>query len=274
MIWPHVNKQHPCPICQKTDWCQFGDRAIKCMRVESKNSCSTGGWYHFYEEDKPEFVPRAELPKPPPSQGFNLLMAEYRNRTQTFQFQALAESLGVLPESLIALGAGYAQNRKAWAFPMWDGLNTILGIRLRNLQGFKWAVPGSRIGVFRPSKSVPAQPICYLPEGPTNTAATLSLGLYAVGRPTCNSGTTQLQETLRNLGIRRVVIIADNDPEKQIGNRQGYPGIEGAKQLQRDLQCKSVIFIPPSPCKDIRDFLKAGGTKSYIESEVNKKVWV
>lgn len=43
-----VNRQQPCPICGKADWCSFNDRIAICMRVESNHPVSgkMGGWLH------------------------------------------------------------------------------------------------------------------------------------------------------------------------------------------------------------------------------------
>ena len=263
-IWPHVTPKSPCPICGKTDWCQIGDKSIKCMRVESPNSCRTGGWYHFTEE---------RITPPPPLRRFQkvvnlnagMQLATWKEQTQLFQLEAFAESLGVLVESVIALGASWASYYQAWAFPMRDGEGQIIGIRLRGLDGRKWAVIGSRQGLFIPQDVRAAEPV-YICEGPTDTAAALSMGLYAIGRPSCNCGCEQIRIALKNLNVKDVVIVADNDEVKANGT---MPGLDGAKKLQRELGRLSRVFIPPA--KDIREFLQIGGTAKMIESIINSK---
>src|ERR1019366_1276453 len=98
-IFPHVTPQHPCPICQKPDYCQFGDRAIKCMRVESQHACPSGGWWHFYDNRvRPDFVPRlAERPKPVIDAA--AIMAKWRYETDFRQCGGFADSLGVTNSS-------------------------------------------------------------------------------------------------------------------------------------------------------------------------------
>ena len=151
---------------------------------------------------------------------------------------------------------------------MKNGAGNIVGIRLRKADGFKWAVTGSRQGIFIPNSD--PQKIAYLPEGPTDTAAMLTMGLFAIGRPSCNSGNEYIKEALKRLHISRVVVVADND-EIKAGNRR--PGLEGAIKLKRFLGLPSVIWMPPSPIKDVREFLGKGGTKQMIESEIKNKVW-
>lgn len=274
MIWPHATAQHPCPICNGTDWCTFGERAMLCQRVESEHAHDKGGWFHFYETAAPHPQIHAQAPKAPAKAiDCNALMQYWRNKTVMPAFVSFAEALGVLKESLIGLGAAWAQCHKAWAFPMRDGSGDLVGIRLRNLDGFKWAVPGSKNALFIPEPAVRTQPTVYLPEGPTDTAALLSLGLYSIGRPTCHTGNADCKAFLRKIGIHKAVIVADNDEMKRIGSKDQRPGIEGALRLKRELGIPSVIWIPPSPCKDAREFLQRGGTAQMIEADCKNRVW-
>ncbi len=240
-----------------------------CQRIESTKPHSRGGWFHFYD-DKAQ-AGRFIIPKARPAPQAIDAEAKIR-RWQAMQSQQMltifAENLGVTPNSLFELGCAWSVEYKAWAFPMSDGAGKIIGIRLRNETGFKWAVTGSRQGIFLPA--VDPQPITFLPEGPTDTAACLSLGLFAIGRPSCNSGNELIAQALKRLGIYKVVIVADNDEIKQGGKR---PGIEGAIKLKKELKLSSVIWSPPAPIKDVREFLKVGGTKQMIESEIKNKVW-
>jgi DNA primase len=142
---------------------------------------------------------------------------------------------------------------------MRDGAGSIVGIRLRADDGRKWAVKGSHQGIFIPS--VQAQPIVYVTEGPTDTAAALTIGLYAIGRPSCNSGGQELKTACKRLGIRKAVLVADNDE----------PGIKGASKIASELGLPTCIYVPPA--KDLREFVKLGGTKIMIESELKNTVW-
>lgn len=274
-IWNHATAKHPCPICGKPDWCQFGDRAMKCMRVESEKACPSGGWYHFYES--------ARLTRPPIYQARKATGVEidaesiahrYASNTRLGRYQELAGTLGVLPEALIALKAGVI-DRDTWSFPMRDGNGKVIGIRVRNtVTGQKWAITGSRQGIF--VADVPKQPIAFIPEGPTDCAAFLTLGYFPVGRPTDLAGHDYIVEMLSRLGIYRAVIVADNDEMKNLGNKTGRPGILAAEKMKKALRLKSVILYPPSPFKDIREMLKTVGqkvTRAHIESDLRNKIW-
>ncbi len=235
-----------------------------CQRIESKWPAKAGGWYHWYGESRPEYIPQSrEVPK-------SIDVRSIIDRQASDCPKSFAERLGVSHESLVALDCKWLNARAAYSFPMSDGNGNHIGIRLRNSAGFKWAVPGSRQGVFLPKSLIYETKIAYLPEGPTDTAALLTIGLFAIGRPTCNSGNDHIKTALKRLGIRRAVIVADNDEIKQTGKR---PGLDGAMKLKKELGIPCVIWMPPSPIKDARQFINQGGTKQMIENEVNKKVW-
>ena len=146
-----------------------------------------------------------------------------------------------------------------FAFPMRSGDGGYIGIRLRSLSGDKWAERGSQNGLFIPQVD-PYGP-CYICEGPTDTAALLTMGLYAIGRPSCSAGVNMILEHFRRMRIREAVIISDGDA----------PGMRGAVTLTEHLKCRSCIVVPP--CKDVRKFLQNGGTKELLESLVKQLIW-
>lgn len=273
LVWPHATKSEPCPVCGRPDWCRFGERSVVCMRVTSANPCPSGGHYHF--RDEIGLAPKAALTdrKATPARAAidaAAMMRRWRTKTSLFQFSAYASELGVLAEAVVAMGAAYAPEHAAWAWPMSDGEGQVVGVRLRNRDGFKWAVPGSRGGVFVPLPSVHLTRLAYLPEGPTSSAALLSLGLYPVGRPSCNSGHDQVVRTLDRLGFRTAVVVQDNDRPDKLGNR---PGQVGAEHLKKRLRRPSVFWSPPLPIKDSREFVRLGGTARVIEEGIKSKVW-
>lgn len=158
-----------------------------------------------------------------------------------------------------------------WAFPMMNDMGVPIGIRLRADNGSKWAEPGSHAGIFLPT--TPPPDTVYIVEGPTDTASMLTMGLWALGRPSCSGGIPLIQGWLkRNRSVKRVVIVADTDQDKVTPEGAVYnPGIRGAKTLQEHLPVRSVIVTLPA--KDPRDFLLAGGTVTMVTSMVNQLVW-
>jgi hypothetical protein len=141
---------------------------------------------------------------------------------------------------------------------MCDGFGRVVGIRLRNERG-KFAVRGSRQGIFL--ASVPAQKTLFVCEGPTDTAAAVELGLFAVGRPNCCCGGDEIKVFARRHTVSRVVVISDNDK----------PGLDGARKVGSELQLPFAIYVPPA--KDLREFLRLGGTRLMIENTLKGLVW-
>lgn len=264
-LWPHATKQNRCAVCGKPDWCSMGGKGWRCQRVESPRPFKTGGWFHPFDDSKPraQYVPR-NRPFAPLING-EKLMKEYLDAASGNERQIYADLLGVSRMAVEALECGYSREHRAWAFPMFDGTRKIIGIRLRNNEGGKWAVRGSRNGIFLPLLD-PQSP-AYLCEGPTSTAAALTLGFYAIGRPACHLGGREIKIALRRLGIRRAVVVADNDAKPN-----GLtPGLSGALALAGEIGVRCVVWTPPT--KDIRDFLKSGGTRSAIEDQLKEAVW-
>jgi hypothetical protein len=280
-LWPKFTRENPCPACQHWDWtCRRGDKGYVCMRVQSAYPMRDGGWFHPFDDAKPvPPPPPRRRHRPPPTLDAAALLAEWASETTEDDLDGLAMSLGVSVDSVRALGAVRAFWRaglwslerfpaRGWGFPMRDGAGNIIGIRVRSDDGRKWAVTGSRGGLF-----IPDQPGNFrgshvmLPEGPTSTAAALTLGYFAIGRPSCNAGGDMVRECLHRLGIYCAVIVADND-DKPNGLR---PGLQGAEKLASEIGVRSVIWSPQT--KDIRDYLRLGGTRDGIESDLKNFVW-
>lgn len=272
-IWKRVTKQDPCPVCQKGDWCQIGDFVVKCMRVESAKPCPSGGWYHVREGVKSQKPPTpAPRERDRPHVNCFAMIRGWRAGTFVWQLEQLAESLGVLTEAVTAMGACWSTTHNAWAFPMFDEWGEVVGIRLRANDGSKWSVSGGKQGVFVPMQAVqiPEDKTAWLVEGPTDCAAALSIGLYPIGRPSCNSDAAIVRGTLRRLGITRAVIVGERDKiDPKTGKR---PGISGAAKLKADLRSVPTVFWIP-PAKDLREMVRLGGTKADVDSAIKNIVW-
>lgn len=275
-IWPHFSKENPCPACGKSgDWnCRMGDRKYICMRVQSDHPAKDGGFYHEYGGQKPTYIP-PKRSAPKVERDFGDIIGLWEAATNFYIVENVAEELGVSVESLQSLNTCQHRETSGFAIPMRDGDNKIIGVHLRCNDGTKKAVVSSRNGLFIPQ--VDPQKICFLPEGASNTAALLTMGFYAIGRPSCNSGGEMLKVALKRLGVSRIVIIADNDPLKTAPDGRTFrPGQDGAKKLKKELGLPSVIFTTPSPCKDVRQLLQKLGVeaaRNYIQSSVDSKIW-
>lgn len=260
MTWTRATKTFRCAICNHPDWCSFhpdwfGTAGWSCMRVDSPRLLKNGGHWHPLGE-KPQFVPKP--PVPAPEIDAAALMAEFRSDTTPVMLSRLGASLGVSTDSLTRTGCAWAAPHCAWAFPMVNGAGKPVGIRLRANSGQKWSVRGGREGIFLPDGSART---AYVVEGPTDTCAALTLGLWAIGRPSCRGSVAHTQVTINRLHIQRVVLIGDNDG----------PGIEGAKALASELQIPVASMLLPA--KDLRQFLAYGGNMALLSSLERQLVW-
>jgi 5S rRNA maturation endonuclease (ribonuclease M5) len=228
------------------------------MRVESSKPCDNGGWLHSLNSDAKPFVPKAKLFEPPKI-NVTKLLTTFQSQTMAAWIEKLATDLGVSFDSLRSLDVAWASPFLAWAFPMRDGFGDPIGIRLRTSDGKKFAVTGSRQGLF--ISEYKPQPDLYICEGPTDTAAMLSIGLYAIGRPSCLGCEDMIRDFIRVNKIRTVTIVADADE----------PGQRGAEKLQTSLKVKSKIWTPQE--KDIREAVKKGITSKLVEQLAKHIFW-
>lgn len=257
--WTRVSRQMPCPICQKPDWCTIGEKFICCMRIDSGLACSNGGWLHRFEETRIRPLPARPSVEPEYNVDIKSFWDRWSSENDLSKVLDESNNLGVSFNSLIVLGCAWVARHNAFAFPMHDDSGEIIGIRFRDASGKKWALKGSRNGLFIPTVEV--EPVLYICEGPTDTSAALSLGLYAIGRPSCSSCVDMVVNFISRNKIRKVIIVSDNDD----------PGINGAEVLSSRLNKPHCIVIPPK--KDIREFVSSGGTRAVMDCIVNSTLW-
>lgn len=265
--WQRVSKSDPCPVCGKPDWCCIGERFVNCMRVEAEKQCTNGGWLHPLDS-----APNAPLPPRRPKEPSVDCEPIYL-RWSSYNWgriSQLARLLGIDELPLKLIGTAWAPEHSAWAFPMRDANKRVIGVRLRNERGDKWSVRGGRSGVFYPNM-MPTQRV-FICEGATDVAALLHIGLFAIGRPSCNEGGNILCELLPKLGVRSAVIVADHDEDKIRPDGTRYnPGVDGSVRLSERLPVPNCIWLPPT--KDARQFVRMGGTAAQIEAMIKGTRW-
>jgi DNA primase len=66
---------------------------------------------------------------------------------------------------------------------------------------------------------------------------------------------------VRRRGVRRVLIVADADEA----------GLRGSERLRAALRVPAVVWTPP--CKDLREFVRAGGSAAVIQSATRDLMW-
>jgi hypothetical protein len=238
--------------------------ACICMRVKSDKPFTFAngaiGWYHWLKDPLPQFKPQPKRERPEIQVRDLLNYWRDKGCMSGPKTESLARNLGVTYSSLEMIGAVWSEDYRAWAFPMRGGDGEYSGIRLRSDSGKKWAVLGSKEGVFY-AFGFPNSGQLFVVEGPTDTAAAMTIGLNCVGRPGCYGGVEEIRIIVRNEKYRSVVIVADSD---DVGRR-------GAKLLHDALSVHRVLLT--LPCKDMRQFVQSGGTKTLLNSILSNLVW-
>ncbi|RKY05960.1 MAG: hypothetical protein DRP56_08270, partial [Planctomycetota bacterium] len=186
-----VNRETPCPVCGKTDWCLVSadKSAAICARIEegSKKRSGDAGWLHLFDRTSNCQFPSSNFQlkkriKTGPSAAvgmtvdFAKLSEQFASRCSQRQVRFLAQSLGVTANSLKRLNVGW--DGEAFCFPMSDERSTIIGIRRRFGNGRKFCITGSKNGLFIPEGIEQAERVVIC-EGPTDCAAALDLGWSA-----------------------------------------------------------------------------------------------
>lgn len=279
-----VSRVRPCPVCERTKFCMV-DRAspsdpvrVICTKIESANRWGEAGWLHVLRDEdwrRPRVarVRHVSVSTSASVPDFGSLARGFQEAIVPDSFCAFAAGIGLSTQSLVGLSVGWADQstltrmdtsctgRGCWSFPMRDADGSMVGIRLRTAGGFKYAVSGSRQGIFVPQDPFPPNRLL-IAEGPTDTAALLDLGFAAVGRPSCTGGAKLLVTLVRRLKTESAVIVADADE----------PGIRGAVGLAgilvayvRDVR----VIRPPDGIKDARAWKIAGAGAAELEDVIN-----
>ncbi len=225
------------------------------MRVQSDKPAKSGGWMHRIGEPARRYL-RPPPKWQPPTINATKLMRDGLAATTAAALAEFAASLGVSTPSLVAVGAAWAPPHAAWAFPMCDGYGNVVGIRLRNERG-KFAVRGSRQGIFlagraRAEDAVRLRRARRTPPPPSSWACSPWAGRTAV------AAGAEIRSYARRHECAACVIISDNDK----------PGLDGARKVGGELKLPFAIYVPPA--KDLREFVRLGGTRGMIENTLKR----
>ena len=279
-----VTHRRRCPICGHDSHCFFTDdgRSVWCMRVsegaEKRDirfyDGRLGSLHRLNGQAAAAPVKRDEAAMPTLSPAE---LANYARRFETAvppsRLQALAAKLVVTVDSLRALRIGWADRdtltaagtkctgEGCWSFPMTDGIDRVVGIRLRTPDGFKYAVTGGSSGVFVPAAEKADDVV--VPEGPTDAAALIDLAFTPIGRADCQSGTPAIVTAVKRLQAKRVVLMLDNDPA---ANPQARRAVQlGMSHTRAALSqiCRVVVIHPPDH-KDVRAAVADGVSRRDV----------
>lgn len=285
MSWKRVSPKHPCPVCQKKDYCCITDDGslTLCMRVESSRPSrgKAGGWLHKTGEPSGhKRLDRQSEPKHISEQSAAKLLRTWKRDTNRRNVEQLAVDLGVKAWSLESLGVVWCDGRSCWAFPMKDIRGKPIGIRFRTSQR-KVSVGGSKSGLFF-SDGLCARETVWLTEGPTDTAALMSIGAKCVvGRSSLTSCWDDVRAILAKFKAKRAILVTDDETteEKLEAKERGEivgpvsPGRVESRRLAKTLSLPCKFVLVPG-CKDIREYVKSGGTMKGIIAMLEHQKWV
>ena len=262
-----VNRQRPCPICGKPDWCLAAEdnSAAICQRIQegSVKRCGDAGWLHILIERNRNFQKRNRYTSRisidfGKQKNFNGLSKLYQSQLTKERLLRLSNQLKISAESLTRLNIGW--DGKAYTFPMSDDTGKTIGIRRRFPNGAKVSVQSSKAGLFIPL-GLKADATVLICEGATDTAAAIDLGVQAIGRPNCNSLIEMTAWAVRD--YEEIVIVADNDA----------PGRLGAGKLADYLSVRFLnvkVIFPPEGIKDLRQWFNQGLTSDCLKQFIEK----
>lgn len=196
---------------------------------------------------------------PEPTIDFDDLAKQFFCEMSRERRESLAKQLAVEPRTLVRLRVGYSEADQATTWPMVDSGGRCIGLRLRGhckpdgTGGDKWSYRGGRGGLFVPDGIATNIHRLFICEGPSDAAALLSIGLPAIGRPSCQGAMPATVNFVRRIGAHDVAIVADHDEAGQ----------NGATRLARLLVTVANtvrIITPGNPGDDARKFIADGGT--------------
>lgn len=270
--WKRVTNLSRCPVCKKGDWCLVApDRsAAICPRVDEGASryIDGSGYLHILRITdqwmKEEYHPNGAQKLPEHNEVLAIRARAWIKECNEEKTDELAGRLGVTSDSLRQLNIGWSNNTSAWVFPMQRMGGRLIGVRVRPRNGKKFAIKGSKNGLFIPN-NLPKEGVIYVCEGESDTAALLTCGIPAIGRPSCNSGDRLVVELLQE---NEVVVCADRDGV----------GRKGAEQLVDYLKIHAsgvTMMLPPPKYKDVREWLHGEGKEEIrvTAKQIPRETW-
>lgn len=266
MGFKRVNRESPCPVCGKPDWCLLAaDKCVAiCARVQSALPVGEAGWLHQLIDnwERPAWRP---VERPVAKQSINWLdlCNQYRQACLLGSLGSLANTLDVSVDSLKRLRVGWNDQRRAFSFPMRDANGRPCGIRYRTYSGSKFSEPHSKEGLFyQPADLLPDYLV--IVEGASDVAATMDLGFASViGRANCRGNVEQIENLCRRLHPRTVVLVPDSD----------VVGIQGANQLRLRIERQPIsvkTFVLPSGIKDLRACVQETKNADWLRDQIGK----
>lgn len=259
-----VSRERPCPICGKPDWCLVAADGVVaiCPRTPEGAIKDLGEAGYLHAVDPEREISLANLPPVPdrtPRRDFEPMLQHHRELAEP-RLHDLSRKLGVSVDALRSLKVGFNEYRQQYLFPERDGQGDIIGVLTRDSAGQKRRIKGSKNGLSYADHWDKSEGPVLLVEGPTDTAALMTLGCNAIGRPSNRGGAPLLAELLREFpDDRDIIVLGDND-QKDDGLCPGKDGaIHTATDLASRLERPIYWCLAPDGAKDAREWLNAHG---------------
>ncbi len=244
--YSRCTKSMVCPICERTKYCmvaQSGD-AVICTKVsEGRAKHYSFGDLHFINGKQiVKHVRKDPVYKPNSKYIAKVWKGLIKNCDA---LEPMARHLSIKWEVLSCMHVGYHPVKDAYGFPMYDIKGQMCGIKMRNIEGAKWCIKHSRLGIYRyvfyDDDSGPLI-VC---EGESDTAAMANLGFRAIGR----ASATTCNDIVKAYDLGKpIYVVADTD-EDGLGLRE-------ATKLADSLTDGYVIHNPDY--KDVRKWIESG----------------
>jgi hypothetical protein len=277
-IKTRYNNTHPCPACETgSKGCsQTEGGLIFCRGIDIPVGQVVNGYaclknhpgdeFRTFRLDRPHEQngrgPHATFTRSaPPLRDWTERHAKARERMTPERLAELAKSIGVPAAAVELLQPGFeyvhfdgpAHNfEPAFVFPMRDASGVVCGLAARHARtGVKKVLHGGNLGVFLPDNWREVEGPIFDPEGASDTAALIALGLPAVGRPSARAKLELLADTLG--GCDREIIVLGEMDLKPTGEMPGQAGaLATAKALALALRRPVSWSFTPGISKDVR----------------------
>jgi hypothetical protein len=255
------------------------------MRIESTRPAknSMGGWIH--KLDKVMSVAFLETPKRAETTSeadwTRLALSAYQHEKATAARRMLSKLLGVEVSALERLEVGWGWDAfRRVEYTTWPERrpgNKVTGIIRRYWKGVsesggnKLTMRGSKHGLYLPKDWWTDEGPVLVPEGGSDCAALLSMGLSAIGRPSNVGGINMLIGALGDSEHRPIIVLGERDrkpervgsvvqcPQDCEGCSWCWPGRYGciatAERLAEGLKRNILARLIPDGFKDARDYL-------------------
>lgn len=291
--WTRVSRSKPCAICGKGDYCTRSGGLVLCMRVESQkpSGCKLGGWLHSVSDGRQE-ITHTTVPKEKPRIDWTLLAQKmFAAPNAAGERYYLSKTLVVKEAALVELGVGSGwDDYRSLPYSSWperDAQGVVVGIVRRYRDGAKKMIRWSSHGLYYADGFLRMTngPV-FMPEGGSDTAAMLSLGLNVIGRPSNLGGVDQLAELAATIHKRnRLVVMAERDekprgehpscPKYCRGCLRCWPGLIGAKETAKRLEerLKRKVFWTLPEAKDVRAWLNEHDEITAVEFLKAVRTW-